>query len=95
MAKEYKTLTFEDSLQGRQEMAQEIDRLSNQGWELKSKEVTQQGWDFGKTCCLGVLFLPLALLGKKSNVIQVIMEREKQDSLEKQPLVEEKEKGKK
>lgn len=79
MAKEYKTLTFEDSLQGRREMAQEIDLLSNQGWELKSKEVTQQGWDFSKTCCLGALFLPLALLGKKSNVIQVIMEKEKND----------------
>ena len=78
MAKEYKTLTFEDTLEGRQEMAKKIDLLANQGWELKSKEVTQQGWDFGKTCCLGVLFLPLALLGKKSNVIQIIMEREKQ-----------------
>jgi len=79
MAKEYKTLTFEDTQQGRQEMAQEIDFLSNQGWELKSKEVAQQGWDFGKTCCLGVLFFPLALLGKKPNVIQVIMEREKKE----------------
>jgi hypothetical protein len=78
MAKEYKTLTFEDSLQGRQEMAQEIDLLANQGWEIKSKEVAQQGWGFDKTCCLGCLFLPLALLGKKPNVIQVIMEREKQ-----------------
>ena len=79
MAKEYKTLVFEDSHQGRrQEMAKELDLLANDGWELKSKEVTQQGWDFGKTCCLGILFLPLALLGKKSNVIQVIMEREKE-----------------
>ena len=80
MVKEYKTLTFEDNVQGRREMAQEIDLLANQGWEVKSKEVTQQGWDFGKTCCLGFLFLPLALLGKKSNVIQVIMEREKDNS---------------
>lgn len=77
MSKEYKTLNFEDTFQGRQDMGREIDFLSNQGWELKSKEVTQQGWDFGKTCCLGFLFFPLALLGKKSNVIQVIMEREK------------------
>lgn len=80
MAKEYKTLIFEDSVQGRREMAHEIDLLANQGWEVKSKEATQQGWDFGKTCCLGALFLPLALLGKKSNVIQVIMEREKEGS---------------
>jgi len=77
--KEYKTLTFEDTEQGRREMGQEIDLLSNQGWEIKSKEVTQQGWGFGRTCCLGFLFLPLALLGKKSNVIQIVMEREKED----------------
>lgn len=77
MAKEYKTLTFEDSIQGRSDMAREVDLLSNQGWEMKSKEVTQQGWDFGKTACLGCIFFPLALLGKKENVIQVIMEREK------------------
>ena len=82
MAKEYKTLTFEDTVQGRREMAQEIDLLANQGWEIKSKEVTQQNWAFGKTCCLGALFLPLALLGKKPNVIQVIMEREKNNSEE-------------
>ncbi len=78
MAKEYKTLTFEDSEKGRREMAIEIDRLANEGWEVKSKEVAQQGWGFSKTCCLGVIFLPLALLGKKDNVIQVIMEREKE-----------------
>lgn len=77
MAKEYKTLTFEDSQKGREEMGRELDSLANLGWELKSKEVTQQGWSFGKTCCLGVLFLPLALLGKKPSIIQVIMEREK------------------
>ncbi|OGM14385.1 hypothetical protein A3D84_04160 [Candidatus Woesebacteria bacterium RIFCSPHIGHO2_02_FULL_42_20] len=57
-------------------MGQWMDELANTGWEVKSKEVTQQGWDFYKTCCLGALFLPLALLGKKENVIQVIMERE-------------------
>lgn len=79
MAKEYRTLTFEDSVRGRDEMGRSIDSLSNQGWELKSKEVTQQGWDFGKTCCLGIIFFPLALLGKKSNVIQVIMERGKKE----------------
>jgi hypothetical protein len=78
MAKKYKTLTFEDNVEGRRDMAIEVDRLSNKGWEVKSKETTQQGWDFSKTCCLGVLFFPLALLGKKSNVIQVIMEKERQ-----------------
>lgn len=76
MAKEYKTLVFKDTYEGRKEMGEAIDRLSNQGWELESKETTQQGWAFGKTCCLGCLFWPLALLGKKSNIIQIIMKRE-------------------
>ena len=75
MAKEYKTLTFEDTLQGRTDMAKQIDFLSNQGWELKSKKISQQGWDASKTACLGCLFFPLALLGKKNNIITVIMER--------------------
>ena len=70
-------MTFEDNVKGREQMGKEIDKYANKGWEIKSKEVTQQGWDFGKTCCLGIVFLPLALLGKKSNVIQVILEREK------------------
>lgn len=77
MAKEYKTLVFEDTQEGRGKMAAEIDRLAGEGWEVKSKEVSQQGWSAGKTCLLGCLFLPLALLGKKHNVITVIMEREK------------------
>lgn len=77
MAKEYRTFVYKDNYNGHQEMAADIDRLSSEGWEIKSKEATQQGWDFGKTCCLGVIFFPLALLGKKDNVIQVIFEREK------------------
>ncbi len=78
MAKEYKTLVFPETIEGRARMAKAIDELANEGWEIKSKEVTDQGWDAGKTCCLGGLFLPLALLGKKEKVITLIMEREKQ-----------------
>jgi hypothetical protein len=77
MAKEYKTLVFPDTMQGRQKMAQDIDHLASEGWEVKSKEVTQQGFSAGKTCLLGCIFLPLALLGKKDNIITVIMERER------------------
>ena len=77
MAKEYKTLTFKDTAKGRKNMGEQVDLLANDGWEMKSREITQQGWSLGKTATLGVVFLPLALLGKKPNVIQVIMEREK------------------
>lgn len=76
MAKEYKTLNFYDTTQGRKKMADKIEELSKEGWELKSKEVSQQGWSFGSTCCLGCIFLPLALLGKKDSIITIIMERE-------------------
>jgi len=75
MNKEYKTLHFNDNEKGRKEMADEINKLSLEGWELKSKEASQQGYDCGSTCCLGAIFLPLALLGRKDNIITVIMER--------------------
>jgi hypothetical protein len=77
MAKEYKTLVFPETIEGRAKMAETIDKLANDGWEIKSKEVSDQGYDAQKTCCLGALFLPLALLGKKDKVITLIMEREK------------------
>lgn len=70
-------MVFVDTVSGRTQMAADIDRLSNDRWEIKSKDVSKQGFDAGKTCCLGALFLPLALLGKKDNIITVIMERER------------------
>ena len=76
MSKEYKTLFFKDTNSGRKKMEKDISELAQDGWEVKSKETTQEGWKFGKTCCLGVIFLPLALLGRKESTIQVIMERE-------------------
>ena len=76
MAKEYKTLTFIDTASGRQKMAEVIDQLARDGWEIKSKETSQQNYSFVNTCCLGCIFLPLALLGKKKNNIVVVMERE-------------------
>jgi hypothetical protein len=76
---EYKTLVFEDSESGRAYMGNELDLYAKAGWQVKSKETTQQGWDFGKTCCLGIIFLPLALLGKRNNIITVILEREVSD----------------
>lgn len=77
MAKEYKTLVFPDTIKGRTTMAEEIDKFANDGWELKDKEVSDQGWSGGKTFVLGAVFLPLALLGKKDKVITLIMERER------------------
>lgn len=57
-------------------MAYRINELAAQGWVMKSNTVLPQGYDFGRTCCLGCLFLPLALLGRNKNLIQVVMERD-------------------
>lgn len=77
MSKEYKTLYFEDTEAGREKLTAKINELAQDGWVLKSKETTERGWNIGKTFWLGILFLPLALKGKKENLIQVIMERDK------------------
>ena len=76
MAVEYKTCTFTDSTSGRSAMDKTIKEMAQSGWKIHSKETSQQGYKGGKTCCLGCLFLPLALLGKKKGVITVIFERE-------------------
>ena len=75
MAKKYKVLTFNDTFNGRQEMTEAIDRLAKEGWELKSKTVSSQGWSFFKTLLYGFIFLPLALLGRKPNLIEVVFEK--------------------
>ena len=77
MSKEYKTLYFEDTESGREKLTAKINDLAKDGWTLKSKETTSQGWNVGKTFWLGFLFLPLALLGRKKNLIQVIMEKDR------------------
>lgn len=76
MAKEYRTFVFDDNTKGRNDMANTIETMADDGWKLHSKEVTDQGFDFVKTCCLGCIFLPLALLGQKNRKITLIMERD-------------------
>lgn len=48
-------------------MQRGIASWQNGGWEVVSTEVVQQGYSASKTCCLGAIFLPLALAGKKEN----------------------------
>lgn len=76
MPVEYQTYTFEDTNSGRAKMDRTIQQMASQGWKVHSKETAQQGYKGGKTCCLAVIFLPLALLGKKNNIITVIFERD-------------------
>ena len=76
MAKEYKTFVFDDNTKGRNDMANTIETMADDGWKLHSKEVTDQGFDFVKTCCLGCIFSPLVLFGQKNRKITLIMERD-------------------
>lgn len=52
------------------------ERMARDGWQVISITNVDQGYSAGKTCCLGCLFLPLALLGKKPQIRQVLYQRE-------------------
>lgn len=53
------------------EMQKDIQNKESKGWKVLGVQRVNQGYAAGKTCCLGFLFLPLALFGKKSDVFQV------------------------
>lgn len=55
---------------------QRVKDLMARGWTIKTTHSQGQGYDPGKTCCLGLLFLPLALLGRKKDVIEYVLEKE-------------------
>jgi hypothetical protein len=52
-----------------------ISQATRDGWTVDSFQVhdMRQGWSCWKTCCLGALFLPLALLGRKPDVSEYIV----------------------
>jgi hypothetical protein len=58
------------------QMQQGIKQMEAQGWSVVGVERVDQGWGCLKTGCLGALFLPLALLGKKPQKHQVTFRRE-------------------
>ncbi|MFA7685520.1 MAG: hypothetical protein WCX95_01830 [Candidatus Gracilibacteria bacterium] len=53
-----------------------IQHYLNDGWEVKSSHSVGQGYSGSKTCCWGCLFLPLALLGRKKDAVEYVLERE-------------------
>jgi len=54
---------------------QRIARMQRRGWAVASVQPVEQGYSLVKTGCLGLLFLPLALLGKKRKRWQVTFRR--------------------
>ena len=53
-----------------------LNNLLRQGWRIVSSTNQSQGWSVGKTVVYGALWLPLALKGRKPDVIEYVLERE-------------------
>ena len=58
-------------------MQRAVKRMQRQGWEVVDTEIVEQGYGCAKTAVLGIIFLPLALLGKKPKQYKVQYRREK------------------
>ena len=56
-------------------MQRGIRGMERAGWQVLSTEAVDQGYGCLATGCLGAIFLPLALLGKKSNKYKVTYQR--------------------
>ena len=52
-----------------------IARNERRGFRVVSVQSVDRGWSLLKTGCLGMVFLPLALVGKKKPVIQVTYQK--------------------
>lgn len=72
---EYKRLEFKDSRSGRRKLEREVNSLAKQGWRVVDSETKNGSFGVIKTTALGVLFLPLALKGRKKGKINVMLER--------------------
>lgn len=52
-----------------------ISRMEARGFRVISVQTVDRGWSLIKTGCLGLIFLPLALLGKRKPIIQITFQR--------------------
>jgi hypothetical protein len=59
----------------RKDAERAVKQFEAQGWSVVSFQVNNksQGWGFFKTCCLGAIFLPLALFGKKPDQSEYVV----------------------
>jgi hypothetical protein len=57
-------------------MQRDIKNRERKGYAVMSVTRNGQGYSFAKTAVLGLVFLPLALLGKKGDVFQVTYQHE-------------------
>ena len=59
----------------KEKMERGIIEEQKQSWEFVSTTVIQGSYGCAKTGCLGCIFIPLALLGKKGDIYQVSFKR--------------------
>ncbi|MEI7689825.1 MAG: hypothetical protein WCI79_02575 [Candidatus Saccharibacteria bacterium] len=76
MGKQYKTLEFKDSSFGRAMMERALNKYSQQGWSICDTNSKAGRRSLTRTVGLGLIFLPLALVGVKKGKTQIILERE-------------------
>lgn len=77
---EYKFIDFNDDKKGRRDLQETIDKLSADGWKIDKTETINGGWNILKTILLGILFLPLALFGKRKRQIKIVLSRQKEEA---------------
>jgi hypothetical protein len=73
---EYKSFRYKDDKSGRKKCEEMIKTYAAEGWTVHSRTVSKEKYNAGKGCCLGLIFLPLALFGRGKTFIDVVMERE-------------------
>lgn len=76
MGMEYKRLEFKDNRAGHHKLEKTLNKLGEDGWRVVDSESQKGKIGVAKTVGLGVLFLPLALKGRKKGKINVMIERE-------------------
>jgi hypothetical protein len=70
--------TLVQTYHSEREMRREIAKREKRGFVVQSVTRNGQGYSFVKTAALGLVFLPLALLGKKKDIFQVVYQYEGQ-----------------
>ena len=58
---------------GKKKDQQKLDEQLALGYAVQESKHVDGNYKFGKTCCLGFLFLPLALLGKGRGYTEYVL----------------------
>ena len=65
-----------ETYKSKKEMQSSIEKRQKAGWAVVSVQPLDRGRSWAKTGCLGLIFLPLALLGKRKAGFLVAYQRQ-------------------